>query len=602
MTVFVQGKHDEKKKDMKDFVKYTLATVFGLFITGVLMFFFTIVAVVGMVASGSSVATVGQGSVFRLTLDGELQEDAAEDPLGELMGERYGKISLRNVLTAIEAARENPDVCGMYVEAKGLAAATPAMAQELRQAIENFKKSGKFVYAYGDAYSQTCYYICSAADKVVLNPQGMIDWRGMASQPIFYKDLLEKIGVRMQVFKVGTYKSAVEPYTGTRMSEENRMQVASYLNDMWATMLSEVSLSRGIPSTRLNEYADSLCALRPAEDLVRAGLADTLCYADGMSALLRAATGKKEGIIPMTGVKELVAYAASREQKGDKIAVYYAYGDIVDRKDEWSDAAIEAGAMCRDLKKLREDKDIKAVVLRVNSGGGSAYASEQIWHEVELLRKAKPVVVSMGGMAASGAYYLSCAANYIVAEPNTLTGSIGIFGMVPDGSRLMSEKLGLHFDVVKTNEYADFGTVSRPFNTAEAGMMQNYVQRGYELFTRRVSDGRRMRPDSVEVLAEGRVWTGRQAVANGLADANGSLGTAVEKAAQLAKLKDYRTEAYPAPKAWYESLLNDRKESYINGMLKERFGAYYAPLTNLERIERMTRIQARLPFEPNFMN
>lgn len=390
MTVFVQEKHDEKKKDMKDFVKYTLATVFGLFITGVLMFFFTIVAVVGMVASGSSVATVGQGSVFRLTLDGELQEDAAEDPLGELMGERYGKISLRNVLTAIEAARENPDVCGMYVEAKGLAAATPAMAQELRQAIEQFKKSGKFVYAYGDAYSQTCYYICSAADKVVLNPQGMIDWRGMASQPIFYKDLLEKIGVRMQVFKVGTYKSAVEPYTGTRMSEENRMQVASYLNDMWATMLSEVSLSRGIPATRLNEYADSLCALRPAEDLVRAGLADTLCYADGMSALLRAATGKKEGIIPMTRCERTCAYAASREQKGDKIAVYYAYGDIVDRKDEWSDAAIEAGAMCRDLKKLREDKDIKAVVLRVNSGGGSAYASEQIWHEVELLRKAKP--------------------------------------------------------------------------------------------------------------------------------------------------------------------------------------------------------------------
>lgn len=587
---------------MKDFFKYMLATVCGLFVAGVLMFFFGIVAVLGMLASGNSTASIESRSVFRLTLDGELQEDAAEDPLGGLMGARYGKLSLKKMLAAVDAARENPDVCGMYVEAKELVVSAPAMAQELRQAIEKFRESGKFVYAYGDAYSQTCYYICSAADKVILNPQGQIDWRGMASQPIFYKELLEKIGVKMQVFKVGTYKSAVEPYTGTQMSEENRMQVASYLNDIWATMLSEVAQSRGIPADRLNEYADSLYAFRPAEDLVKAGLADTVCYMDGVSALLRAATGKKEGTIPMAGVKELVADAALRNKKGEKIAVYYAYGDIVDRKDQWSDAVIEAETMCRDLKRLREDKTVKAVVLRVNSGGGSAYASEQIWHEVGLLRKAKPVVVSMGGMAASGAYYLSCAADYIVAEPNTLTGSIGIFGMVPDGSRLLGEKLGLHFDVVKTNEYADFGTVSRPFNTAEAGMMQNYIQRGYRLFTRRVADGRKMKSDRVEALAEGRVWTGRQALANGLADANGNLEDAVEKAAQLAKLKAYRTESYPAPRTWYETLLDERRENYVNGMLQEKFGTYYAPLVNLNRIERMAPIQARLPFEPNFMN
>lgn len=587
---------------MKEFVKYTLATLCGIFIAGGLMFVFSIILLASVMVSGNLAAPVEPQSVFRLTLDGELQEDAVDDPLGELMGDSYAKLSLKNVISAIGAAKEHADICGMYVEAKSLGSVAPAMAQELRQALEDFKKSGKFIIAYGDDYSQTCYYICSVADKIILNPQGLVDWKGMASQPIFYKELLEKIGVRMQVFKVGTYKSAVEPFTGTQMSEENRMQVSSYLNDIWSTMLSEVAQSRKIPVARLNEYADSMSLFRPADDLLKAGLVDTLCYMDGVSALLRTKTGKKEGLIPMVGVKDLLAGADMQKQKGEKIAVYYAYGDIVDRKGQWNEAAIDAGTMCRNLKKLREDESVKAVVIRVNSGGGSAYASEQIWHEVELLRAAKPVVVSMGGMAASGAYYLSCAADCIVAEPNTLTGSIGIFGMIPDGSRLLGEKIGLHFDVVKTNEYADFGTLARPFNASEADKMQKHVQRGYELFVRRVSDGRKMDIGKVEQLAEGRVWTGRQALDNGLVDINGNLNTAVKKAAELAKLKDFRTESYPAPKAWYENLLNDRKETYLDNMLQERFGKYYVPLMNLKNIGNMDRLQARLPFEPNFLN
>lgn len=587
---------------MKDFVKYTLATLCGFLIAGVLMFFFGVIAVAGMVASSDAMAPVEPGSVFRLTLDGELQEDAADDPLGELMGDSYGKLSLKKILTAVDAARNNPNVLGMYVEAKELRAATPAMAQELRQALEAFRKSGKFIIAYGDAYSQTCYYICSVADKIILNPQGQVEWRGMASQPIFYKDLLEKIGVRMQVFKVGTYKSAVEPFTGTQMSEANRMQVASYLNDIWTTMLSEVAQSRNIPSGRLDEYADSMMAFRPAEELVDAGLVDTLCYMDGVSALLRAEAETKDGEILMTGVKELVADVAKQNKKGDKIAVYYAYGEITDKKSGWDEAVIDAETVCRDLKKLRTDESVKAVVIRVNSGGGSAYASEQIWHEVKLLHEVKPVVVSMGGMAASGAYYLSCAADYIVAQPNTLTGSIGIFGIVPDASRMLGEKLGLHFDVVKTNEYADFGTMARPFNASETGMMQNYIRRGYGLFTQRVADGRKLKADSVELLAEGRVWTGRQALANGLVDANGGLDTAVKKAAKLAGINTYVTEGYPMPKAWYEDLFAERKETYLNAALQEKLGIYYAPVMNLDRISRMNSIQARLTFEPNFMN
>ena len=591
---------------MKEFVKYTLATLCGLFVAGILMFLFSVFAVAGMLAAGEAAAGVEPNSVLRLTLDGELQEDAPDDPVGELLGDTYGKLSLKDMLAAIDEASTHPDICGMYIEAKALRAASPAMAQELRQAIVRFRKSGKFVLAYGGDYSQLCYYICSAADKVAMNPQGQLNWRGLASQPIFYKDLLEKAGVRMQVFRVGDYKSAVEPFTGTQMSEANRAQVTSYLNDIWSTMLAEVGHARRIDTLQLNGYADSLFAFRPAEEAVAAGLVDTLCYIDGMTAMLRAAAGVQEpdGRIPVADVKALAARAgeAQKKKSGDRVAVYYAYGDIVDRSQSWDEAVIDAVSVCRDLKKLREDEAVKAVVIRVNSGGGSAYASEQIWHEVELLRKAKPVVVSMGGMAASGGYYISCAANYIVAEPNTLTGSIGIFGMVPDASRLLGEKLGLHFDVVKTNTFADFGTLSRPFNDAEAGMVQAHVERGYRLFTQRVADGRQMQPEQVEQLASGRVWTGRQALTAGLVDANGSLNDAVKKAAQLARLKHYRTEDYPAPKPWYENLLRERKSTYIDAALQEALGAWGAPLLNLRRLEQAAPVQARLPFEPNFMN
>ena len=424
----------------------------------------------------------------------------------------------------------------------------------------------------------------------------------MASQPIFYKDLLEKIGIKMQVFKVGCYKSAVEPFTATQMSDANREQVTSYLNDIWQTMLTDVSRSRSIKKDLLDEYADSMLTFRPAEELVRNGMVDSLCYIDGISRMLRAKTGKDKGALPLVSVKELAAATETTPKKGDKIAVYYAYGDIVDRKTEWSENVINAETVCHDLRTLREDESVKAVVLRINSGGGSAYASEQIWHEVKLLRKAKPVVVSMGGMAASGGYYISCAANYIVAEPTTLTGSIGIFGLIPDASQLLSDKLGLHFDVVKTNAHADFGTPARPFNPSEAQMMQGYIQRGYKLFTERVAEGRNMETSQVEKLAEGRVWTGQQAVENGLADANGNLQTAIKKAASLAKIKDYHTEYAPTPAPWYEGLFDQQKKDYLNTALQETLGTYYAPLMNLRQIRQMSVLQARIPYEPNFIN
>lgn len=587
---------------MKDFVKYTLATLCGLFLAGIALFILGILSIAGMMTMESAAPSIKPQSVLRLTLNGELQEDAPNDPLGDLFGSTYPTLSLREIQTAIQGAKENPNIDGIYIEAQTLLGATPAMIRDIRESLADFKKSGKYIIAYGDNYTQGAYYICSIADSIILNPQGQVNWCGMASQPIFYKDLLEKIGIKMQVFKVGSYKSAVEPFTATQMSDANREQVTSYLNDIWQTMLTDVSRSRSIKKDLLNEYADSMLTFRPAEELVRNGMVDSLCYIDGVSRMLRAKTGKDKGTLPLVSVKELAAATEATPKKGDKIAVYYAYGDIVDRKTEWSENVIDAETVCRDLRTLREDESVKAVVLRVNSGGGSAYASEQIWHEVKLLREAKPVVVSMGGMAASGGYYISCAANYIVAEPTTLTGSIGIFGLIPDASQLLSDKLGLHFDVVKTNAHADFGTLARQFNPSEAQMMQGYIQRGYKLFTERVADGRNMKTGQVEKLAEGRVWTGRQAVENGLADANGNLQTAIKKAASLAQIKDYHTEYAPTPSPWYEGLFDQQKKDYLNTALQETLGTYYAPLMNLRQLRQMSVLQARIPYEPNFIN
>lgn len=587
---------------MKDFVKYTLATLCGLFLAGIALFILGILSIAGMMTMESAAPSIKPQSVLRLTLNGELQEDAPNDPLGDLFGSTYPTLSLREIQTAIQGAKENPNIDGIYIEAQTLLGATPAMIRDIRESLADFKKSGKYIIAYGDNYTQGAYYICSIADSIILNPQGQVNWCGMASQPIFYKDLLEKIGIKMQVFKVGSYKSAVEPFTATQMSDANREQVTSYLNDIWQTMLTDVSRSRSIKKDLLNEYADSMLTFRSAEELVRNGMVDSLCYIDGISRMLRAKTGKDKGALPLVSVKELAAATEATPKKGDKIAVYYAYGDIVDRKTEWSENVIDAETVCRDLRTLREDESVKAVVFRVNSGGGSAYASEQIWHEVKLLREAKPVVVSMGGMAASGGYYISCAASYIVAEPTTLTGSIGIFGLIPDASQLLSDKLGLHFDVVKTNARADFGTPARPFNPSEAQMMQGYIQRGYKLFTERVADGRNMKTGQVEKLAEGRVWTGRQAVENGLADANGNLQTAIKKAASLAKIKDYHTEYAPTPSPWYEGLFDQQKKDYLNTALQETLGTYYAPLMNLRQIRQMSVLQARIPYEPNFIN
>lgn len=575
----------------------------GFICVGLFFGLMTMAMLGALMASGESKPTLKSGTVLRLSLNGMLGERAQSNPFEELTGNSATKqLGLDDILKAIRTAKTNDNIKGIYIEG-GVLSADFAQIEELRKALLDFKQSKKFILAYADTYTQGCYYVASTADKVLLNPSGMVDWHGIASQPIFFTDLLKKVGVKMQVFKVGTYKSAVEPYILTGMSEANREQVQSFVSDIWNNVRRDVAASRKIPTDSLNAYADRYIAMAPAPEYVKLKLVDSLAYQDGVRDKLRALSGQEK--VNFISPAELAKLEPEKKAK-EKVAIYYAEGDIVDEATQnvlsQQSPQIVGSKVVADLDRLMNDESVKAVVLRINSGGGSAYASEQMWRAVQLLRKKKPVVVSMSGMAASGGYYMSCGADYIVAEPTTLTGSIGIFGIVPDASELLTEKLGLHFDVVKTNKSSDFGsTLSRPFNADEASAMQAYVNRGYSLFLSRVAEGRKMKTADVDKIAQGRVWTGSQALAIKLVDKLGTLDDAVAEAARRAKLTDYALTTAPAPKLWYESLLESTvKKDYFEEKLQATLGEYYSPLLFLRTLDSAAPLQARIPFLPNF--
>lgn len=589
---------------MKSFIKYTMATVVGIFLTMTLFTIISIISLAGMMATEGMSAPIKEKSILRLDLSGTLAERSESNPFAVLMGEENTALSLEDALLALDKAAKNENIIGVYLEG-GAMGANPGMAQELRQALVEFKESGKWVVAYGDSYGKTAYYLSSVADSVLLNPEGNVDFGGMASQIMFYKDVMEKIGVKMQVFKVGTYKSAVEPFICTEMSPANREQVTSYLFSIWTNMLKDVAASRNMEMGKLNSLADSLTMISEASVALNGGLVDKLCYMDEVKAILRDKSGleDEDDDLVFASVADVAKSETLGEKVDEQVAVYYAYGEIVQSQGTGlgisQEHQIVGEKMIKDLQDLREDDDVKAVVIRVNSPGGSAFASEQIWREVCLLKEKKPVVVSMGGMAASGGYYISCAANRIFAEPTTLTGSIGIFGMIPDMSELMTEKIGLKFDVVKTNEMSDIGTMARPFNEAESAQMQKMINRGYDLFTKRVADGRGMAQDSVKLIAEGRVWTGEQGLNIGLVDELGNLDDAVAHAAELAKVEKFRAVGYPAPDNPFEQLLNQTKGGYLDSELRELLGEGYAVYSLVRNVKDADRIQARMPFEMN---
>lgn len=585
---------------MKDFLKYVLATVTGILMVAIVMGILGVISLVGLAASSASTTEVEDNSVFVLSLSGTLEERAKDDPFAFLTGQVSENLGLDKILASIQKAKDNENIKGIYIEAGAFAAGSPASMHAIREALLDFKKSGKWIVAYGDSYTQATYYISSVADKVFMNPQGMVDWHGLGGESYYLRDLLAKVGVRFQAVKVGKYKSAVEMLTSDHMSEYDREQTECYINGIWKVMLDDVSKSRKISVDSLNAYADRGITFADVNEFVKLKFVDKLLYTDEVKGevkkLLKMDSDddiKQVSLGDMDGVK-------GKKEKGEKIAVYYAYGDIVDSETGGvvnDDHSIVATTVCKDLEKLMNDDDVKAVVLRVNSPGGSAYASEQIWRSVVNLKAKKPVVVSMGGYAASGGYYISCAANYIYSEPTTITGSIGIFGMFPDVSSLLTDKLAIKFDMVKTNKFADFGAASRPFNADEIALLENYIGRGYELFRKRVADGRKLPVEKVEEIAQGRVWLGNDALGIKLVDGIGSLDDAVKKAAQLAKVDEYYTTDYPDEPGWFESLTSSvSKDNYLDEKLQETLGDYYTPFTYMKKVSQQSAVQARLPY------
>lgn len=589
---------------MKDFFKNVLATAVGVLLVGFITGFFMVVSLVGMALSQSETAPVADNSVLVLRLTGSLSERANDDVLASLFGDRIPKLGLATMTEAIRQAKESDKVKGIYIEAGAFAPDSYASLAAIRRELEEFRKAGKWIIAYGDSYTQGAYYLASVADKVYFNPQGQVDWHGLGSEPVFVKDLLAKLNVRMQVAKVGTYKSATEMFTGEKMSDADRQQTTAYLTGIWQNVVSAVGKSRSLTAQQLNAYADSLVSLAAPQDYVRMRMVDGLLYTDQVRQTVKKKMGlSPDDEIPQVSMSDLLA-AGPEDKKGDEIAVYYAVGDIVDGVVAMPsrESVIDAQKVCADLQDLAKDKDVKAVVLRVNSPGGSAYASEQIWHQVMELKKVKPVVVSMGSYAASGGYYISCPANWIVAEPNTLTGSIGIFGMFPDVSGLLREKLGLKFDEVKTNKYALFGTRSRPFTADELSHLESYIDRGYKLFRQRVADGRRLKVDQVEQVAQGHVWLGQDALRIGLVDQLGGVEVALRKAAQLAKLTQWHSTAYPVLPDYLSQLLDlpgAARGNYLDEQMRQSLGAYYEPFALIRDLQMQNPVQARLPFEPN---
>lgn len=580
---------------MKGFFKSLLASILGCFIVLGLFFFMFFVFLAAMSLSSSEKFNLKDNTVLNLRLEGALSERVETNPLMELFSQgEEAQLGLDDILSSIKKAKENDKIKGIYIHV-GAFSASSASIKEIRDELVDFKTSKKFVIAYGDVYTQGCYYLSTVADKVVLNPQGHLDLHGISASPTFYKGLLEKIGVEMQIFKVGTYKSAVEPFMLDKMSDANRAQVTAYINDIWSTILTEVSASRNVSVERLNQITDTMPLLTEQKFLVENKLVDTLMYETDVRRYIKTLVDIKESDdLNLASIKNMTSVSFVKPSKSDNvIAVLYAEGSITDGGGR---EGITNRRYVREIEKLKNNDDVKAVVFRVNSPGGSAYASEQIWKAISDLKEKKPVVVSMGDLAASGGYYISCNATRIFAQPNTLTGSIGIFGMFPNVEGL-TKKVGLTFDNVKTNKHADFGDITRPMRDDEKVILQNYIERGYDLFLTRCADGRKIPKDSLNLIAQGRVWTGNQALKLGLVDEIGGLNNAIAAAAKLAKLDDYALGSFPRKMDFFESLFTNQKEELTTRAMKEYLGSDYLLIKTMKEIKEQSFMQARLPYD-----
>ena len=592
---------------MKFFFKNVAATIVGLFAFGLIMTILGFICIIGMVASSNSKPALKDNAVMVMKLQGQIEDRTEDNWLGELTGEQFNNIGMNRILSSIRKAKNEDKVKGIYLET-GILETDYATLQEIRNALADFKKSGKWIIAYGDALSQGGYYLASVANKVYVNPEGNVDWHGIASQPQYIKDVAAKFGVHFTVVKVGKYKSYTETYTEDKMSDANREQVSRYIGGLWQQMLADVSKSRNISKDSLNRYADGLMVFDDAQLLKSRKMVDGFCYYDEIRDVVKKQLGlKTDEAINQVDYNDVDMAIDDSNLMGEEIAVYYCQGSIVRMETPsiyGSEQQIVSTKVIKDLQELADNSQVKAVVLRINSGGGDAYASEQIWRAVKELNKKKPVVVSMGGMAASGAYYMSMGAQYIMAQPTTLTGSIGIFGALPDFSDLMTKKLGFKYDEVKTNRnsaYASAG-MSRPWSAEEIATMQNYVNRGYSLFRKRVAEGRKMSTEQVEKIAQGRVWLGTDAKNIKLIDGFGGLSDAIDKAAELAHLSSYQAVEYPAMAGWMEQLLDmagGNKGTYLDEQLRLALGDLYQPFIMIRNMKEKEPVQAALPYVLN---
>ena len=582
---------------MKQFLKFTLATIVGVILAwliGVLIFFGVIGAIAG---AKDSTPTLKPNSVYELSLEGTLIDRSEDDPFSGAFASAVGrpsedKIGLDDILANIAKAKADENIVGIYLKGGSLSA-NIASVREIRNALIDFKKSGKFVVAYADNYSQKMYYLVSCADKILLNPQGMLELKGLSVQSMFLKNTLDKLGVEMQIVKVGTFKSAVEPFLNTKMSDANRLQVTVFLNSIWNTIIKEVSTSRKIPFEKLNVYADEMLMFQPTEKAKEYKLVDSLVYVDQMDSVIRkCAKGlKKADNLSFVKHSTLTKVPDNSKFEKNKIAVIYAVGDITDTEGD----GIVARDIIKTINTVKKDSSVKAVVLRVSSPGGSAFASEEIWHALSLLKAKKPLIVSMGDYAASGGYYISSLADVIVAQPNTITGSIGIFGVIPNIKGL-NDKLGITYDGVKTNKMSDAISVNRQFTPEERELMQNYVNRGYELFVKRCADGRKKTVEQIKSIAEGRVWTGEDAIKIGLVDKIGGLNDAIKLASAKAKLKSFNVNEYPEKEDFSTKLMKNFGKEVETRFMKAQLGEQYEILKQIRNIQRINGIQARMDY------
>ena len=585
---------------MKQFFKFMFASMLGTFLT-LIITFILLVFILGAVimASSSPDTTIPQNAILRLTLDTPIPERSANNPFGDISFDGLGAQQapgLYETVNAIKHAKDDNNIKGILLDL-GLVPAGMATVEEIRNALLDFKKSGKFIIAYSELYSQKGYYLATTANKVYMNPEGALDFRGISGEVMFMKGLMEKLDVQIQVIRHGKFKSAVEPFLLDKMSQASKEQTSSYINALWKQMLQGISKSRGLSIDQLNKLADNLTGFTP-ELAVKEKLVDQLIYKDQLLLELKNKLNiKNDRDISSVSIGKYVLATENKstEYSKDKIAIIFASGDIISGNGD--EGTIGSERISKAIRKARLDKSVKAIVLRVNSPGGSALAADVIWREMVLAKKEKPVVVSMGDVAASGGYYISCAANKVFADPNTITGSIGVFGIIPNFQKALQNKLGITFDRVSTNKHSDFIPVTRAMDTEELGIMQMDIERIYKTFIGHVAEGRKTTTAAIDSIGQGRVWSGVDAKRLNLIDEFGGLNNAIEEAAKLAKLTKYNILSLPALQDPITKLIQQLTGEYKDASIQKELGEYYGYFTYLRKLAKADKIQARLPFE-----